>query len=243
MLACPSNIGPPSLFTFRIAVPIGGPDLTTATAVSILVRRTDTSTATWAATIVSAAQDHAIIQYAIQNGDITVQGVYQLTASVVLPGGPIPSTSLLLRVTTPYSVPDDARLWGTFTLLGSSSALAGAGPGTQWTYVSHAPIAEGTAFAQGSPYSATPFAPVLAVDLSHGAVTVVLWNPGPIADEVILVDFRGQAGVNACTVNAAAGTSVPTGVGTYGATVNLTTPGFGVRWKYSPDLTLWIPKP
>src|SRR6185312_15644515 len=90
MFTVPSNAGPPVNLTLRIKAPVWGPDLTLATGVSSVVRRQDGTTATWTWAIVTAERGVLVAQYALQAGDLTGTGPYQIAPSVAVQGGPWP---------------------------------------------------------------------------------------------------------------------------------------------------------
>lgn len=229
MMIVPSNAGPPVQLTFVIKSPLFGPDLTTVTAVSILVRRSDGSTVTWAAAIASATSREIVAQYALQVGDITATGPYALAPELTLPGGTAPCFTVALFVASPFNCTPILQqdVW-----VAASSAISPdtGGLASVWKVIN----------STNSPFQASALQPWIAVDLSTAPVSVNLWSAND-GDVVALTDYLGKAGTNALTINAAAGQEVPTTVGNYGSSAILTAPGVYVRMKFSKQLGLWIP--
>lgn len=231
MFVLPSNAGPPLALTFRIKAPAFTSDLTTGTAFSVGVRRPDASIATWTGVIVASTPSEMIAQYALQAGDLTVTGAYQLQPRVTVPAGSVPCRAMTLLVSTPYNgVPileDETWLIGSTTIPGANVAA------WTWSYLttgSHALIAN---------------APWIAVDCTGGAVSASLWaaNDG---DVLVLSDYLASIGAtNTFTLAAQAGAQVPLATaGTYGASRTFTAPlanGGALRLKFSVAKGLWLP--
>lgn len=229
MMIVPSNAGPPVQLTFVIKSPLWGPDLTTVTAVSILVRRFDGSTATWSAGIISATSREIVAQYALQSGDLTTTGPYQLAPELTLPGGTAPCFTVALFVASPFNCTPKLNedVW---TVASSAISPDTGGLAAVWKVIS----------SPNSPFQANPLQPWIAANLTTGPISVDLWGAND-GDVVAVTDYLGKAGANALTLNAAAGQQVPTTVGNYASSTTLSAPGFFVRMKFTAQLGLWIP--
>lgn len=103
----PIGIGPPCALkqTINADDTASVTDLTTVTAVTLLVRRADGSTAQWSAQIVSVTPGQLTYQYpfAAGGGDCPVVGAYMVAPSLTVPGGTVPCYARPLIVTDQYS--------------------------------------------------------------------------------------------------------------------------------------------
>jgi hypothetical protein len=89
----PIGIGPPNALTLPVMTSAGGLDLTSVTAVSLLVRKPG-ATLTWPATIAPGATANALtVVHNFQTSDVDVTGVYLVGAILVVPGGTVPCYS------------------------------------------------------------------------------------------------------------------------------------------------------
>lgn len=230
MMILPNTIGPPAAITVLVRSPVLGLDLTTVTAANLLVRRSDTTVATWAATIVGTTASELLLQYSLQTGDVTVTGPYTVGVQLVVGNsGNVPSSSFSLLVTTPYDASPNsyAESW-----VLASSRLTAAAIKLGWvTYV---------AAIGGSTIAANPFQPQIETDTTNGALTLNLWTALD-GDRVLINDYKNLlSGGHGLTIVAAAGQEVPTGGGAYGASVTTTTAGTLYGWVFDGGKGLWV---
>jgi hypothetical protein len=229
MILLPSNIGPPARITLVVRGQPLGPDLTTVAAVTLLVRRSDGTTATWACSIESAVGEELVAQYALQVGDITATGAYELAPQLTIQGGVLPCFTLDLFVSSPFNC---RPKYDATTSVATTTAIS---PDTRSIRTTWKRVTPGA-----SPFNANPLQPWLALDLSTGPVTVNLW-PALDGDIVALTDYLGGAATNNATIVAAAGQQVPTSIGHYASATVLSAAGFLARMKYFADSQLWLP--
>jgi hypothetical protein len=223
MLIIPQNITAPQTVTLRFLSPSLGANLQTVTAASLNVLRTDGTTATWALTIVSATPSEIVCQYTFAGTELTVTGVYYLTGMLTLPGGVAQAGAIALYVTGPNR--GQPRTEDSAWLVATSS-VAGAVIAQAWRFVT-------------TSLAVTPFTPWVAADSRGGALTITLWTAQD-GDAVVIADPFGAAAAHNVTVAAAAGQSVPAGVGTYGASVVLASAGFSLRLRYNAATAKWL---
>lgn len=229
MLVLPSNVAPPSRLTLFVESQDFGPDLTTVAAVTLLVRRGDGTTTSWTCSIESATSGELVAQYAIQAGDITSTGLYELAPQLTIQGGAIPCFAVDLFVATTYNA---RAQYQARTNVAVTTALSPDSRAIRTTWRRITPAM--------SPFAANPLQPWLALDLSSGPITVNLW-PALDGDIVAITDYLGGAHTNPLTLVGAAGQLVPTSIGNYAGSCLLTAAGFLARMKFSGDLGLWLP--
>ena len=101
----PVGIGPPCALkgVINMTDTASITDFTTVTAVVLLVRRADGTTAQWSAQIVSVSAVQLVYQYPFAMGDCPVAGPYMVAASLSTPGGTVPCYGRPLQVTDPYA--------------------------------------------------------------------------------------------------------------------------------------------
>lgn len=81
-----------------------GIDLTTATAVDMVVRRADGGIVTWASTIVAGATPTQLIaEHVLVAGDADLVGTYVVVVRLTVPGGTIRSVPRALPVLDPFT--------------------------------------------------------------------------------------------------------------------------------------------
>lgn len=71
-------------------------DLRTVASASLKVQRTDRTTAEWACTLGTATETRLRIEHVVQPGDLTRPGTYSLYARLVLSGGSVRESDVML---------------------------------------------------------------------------------------------------------------------------------------------------
>ena len=223
MLIVPQNLSAPQTLTLIFKSPSLGADLSVATGASAAVLRSDGTTTNFALTIISATPAELVCQYTPVSGDITATGVYYLTGHIAGPGGTVLAQSIAMYVTSPNSSQPrtEESAW-----LAATSMVAGVAPSQRWVVVT-------------ATSNLSPFSPWVACNSTGGAMTLTLWTAQD-GDSVNIIDPLGQAATHNVTLVAAAGQQVPTGVGTYGGSIVLSTAGFSLRLKYNAGLSKWL---
>lgn len=223
MLIIPQNISAPQTLTLIFKSPSLGADLSVATTATASVMRSDGTTANYNLTIVSATPAELVCQYTPVSGDITATGVYYLTGHIAVPGGTLLAQSVAMYVTSPNSSQPrtEESAW-----LAATSAVSGVATSQRWVVVT-------------STGALSPFSPWVACNSTGGAMTLTLWTAQD-GDSVNITDPLGQAATHNVTLVAAAGQQVPTGVGSYGGSIILSTAGFSLRLKYNAGLAKWL---
>lgn len=229
MIVLPASVAPPSRLTFVVMSQDFGPDLTTVAAVTLLVRRSDGTTTSWSCSIESATSGELVAQYAIQAGDITATGLYEVAPQLTIQGGAIPCFTVDLFVASTYNARPQyqARTQVAVTTAISPDTRA---VRTTWRVVTPAM----------SSFPANALQPWIALNLSTAPISVQLW-PALDGDIVAITDYLGGAATHNATILGAAGQLVPTSVGSYAAGTVLSASGFLMRMKYSASLGLWLP--
>lgn len=223
-----SNTGPPNFLTVLVRSPAFGLDLTTVTSVNLLVRRQDASIATWAATIVSSSASELLLQYPLQNGDITVTGPYGVGVQLVTANGPVASSSFTILVTTPYDA--NPYLYAESRVL-ASTQISSAAVRQTW--------APRVALVGGSTFALSPFQPLVRIDPTLGNVTLNLWAAFD-GDNLVIADYLGRLGGFTLTVNGNGTQKVPTGGGAYAANLVTNVAGTILRWMFDAVSQFWV---
>ncbi len=228
MLRVTSNVTAPTAITIVFATPVLGVDLSRVTAAHLDVLRRDGTTAVWDLTIVSATPAELIAQYTFTGGaEITSTGTYTLAPVLTVPGGSVSAEAVTLFVGPPGTL---TPLLETTTWTVAEVAVDSLGPTkAEWVDVG---VAE-------SPYQALATSPWVAVNLTGGSITALLWS-GTDGDSVVLSDYLHEAGNGgSLTLIAAAGQTVPVGDGTFANSATYTSPGFVATLKMFSGK--WIP--
>jgi len=98
----PFGIGPPNVLAIQVTSPVGGMDLTTATGVTLDVRRPDgTSVGPWAATIQAGATATAlVVLYVLVGNEFQpYDGTWRLAPLLAVSGGIVPCYHSTMQVT------------------------------------------------------------------------------------------------------------------------------------------------
>jgi hypothetical protein len=100
----PIGIAAPNKLSFTILQGNSSLDLTTVSAVSLLVtRELDGSTATWACVIDSATPSTLVAHhnFVSDGSDVSVLGIYELAPQLTVPGGVVPAYAMRVQATSP----------------------------------------------------------------------------------------------------------------------------------------------
>lgn len=234
MFRVPSTVGPGSYLTLRVLSPPFGADLSGATDLETDVLRQDGSETSFDWTINGATAGELIAQYQFTGSEFTGTGLYRLAPKVTTPNGVLPAYSVALYVSSPFQLASAQQEESTWIAASWQISPTSAAVSQRW-------------FDAHASQTLSPFWPWVRCNsgATHGGanapISLTLWTPND-GDYLVLADAFGAAAAHNVTLAASgAGDEVPTGVGTFGASVVYSIAGFVSRIKFDKVTGLWLP--